>query len=83
VTKQLSNLFVALLSSRSGSLNRAEGEGRGRGGERSSGGRGKKLLELCGGHHILQFTIIVLKEQEKGESRVTFDDESAFFLTHY
>ena len=32
VTKQLSNLFVALLSSRSGPSNRNEGEGRGRGG---------------------------------------------------
>ena len=42
VAKQLSNLSAILLSSRLGSFKRTEGEGRGRGGGRSLGGREKK-----------------------------------------
>ena len=35
---------------------------------------------MCGGdHHILQCTRTLLKEKEKGDTHVTFDDESAFF----
>ena len=50
VTKQLSNLSAALLSSRFGPSSRNEGQGRGRGGGRRSwgGGRKKILLELWG-----------------------------------
>ena len=39
VTKQLSNLFAAIVSSISGLFHRTEREGRGRGGGRSSRGR--------------------------------------------
>ena len=39
----------------------------------------KKLYWNCGGRHILQCTRTLLKEKEKGETHVTFDDESAFF----
>jgi hypothetical protein len=42
VTKQLTNLSAALLSSRFGPFNRNEGGGRGRGGGRNVGGRGRK-----------------------------------------
>ena len=79
VTKQLSNLSAALLSSRSSSSNRNGGEGRGRGGGRSSEGRGKICWNCGGYHHILQCTRTLLKEKEKGDTRVTFDDESALF----
>jgi len=49
VTKQLSNLFGTLLSSRSGSFHRrTEWGGRGRGGGRSSRGRGKKNAGTVG-----------------------------------
>jgi hypothetical protein len=44
------------------------------------GGRKKNLLELWeGGRHILQCTRTLLEEKEKGETHVSFDDESAFF----
>jgi hypothetical protein len=51
VTKQLSNLYATMLSSRSGVSNRTEGEGRGRGAGRSACERGKEnnLLESWGG----------------------------------
>jgi hypothetical protein len=48
VTKKLSNLSATLLSSRSGPSH-TTGEGRRRGGERSSGGRGEKNCWNCGG----------------------------------
>ena len=41
---------------------------------------GKKICQNCGGdHHILQCTRTLLKEKEKEDTHVTFDDESAFF----
>jgi hypothetical protein len=46
VTKQMSNLLAALLSSRSGPSNKKKGEERGRGGGRSPRGRGRKK-EYC------------------------------------
>jgi hypothetical protein len=56
VTKQLSNIFAALLSSRFGPSNRNEVEGRGREGGRSSGGRGKEMPMFGGEHYFLQCT---------------------------
>ena len=82
VTKQLSHLYAALFSSRSGPSSRNKYEGRGRGGGRNAIGRGKKNCWNCGGDHdILQCLRTLLKEKEKGDTHVTFDDESAF-LSH-
>jgi len=47
VTTQLSNSYAAVLSSRSGSFNKIEGEELGRGGGRSSGGCGEKTCWKC------------------------------------
>ena len=54
---------------------------RGRGGGRNVGGRGtkKRYCWNCGGdRHILQCPRTVLKDKEKGDSNVNFDDEGAF-----
>ena len=60
MTKQLSNIFAALMSSRSGPSNRNEGEGRGRGGGRSSGGRGKKNTARIVGEIITSYSALEL-----------------------
>jgi len=60
VTKQLSHLSAALLSSRTGPSNRNAGEGRGRGSGQNAGGHGRKKTARIVGEIIIFFTVLEL-----------------------